>query len=205
MLFYESGNDPEIRDRIRRRQGFCHQHSWLVLDARLGSALALAIVSRDLVQSFLPDISKIHKETNFLAKIKDRLQISTWQDTIDKWLTPQEICMGCQQQNLIEERIIKTFIESLENEDFLANLQKSDGVCRPHLHQLLVSRISPEAAQILINVTAAKWEQLSKELTEFIHKHDYRFSKEDIGSERDSYKRAIATLVGNKQKTDYKN
>jgi len=204
MLFYDSGNDPEIRDRIRRRKGFCYEHSWLVLDARLGSALALAIVSRDLVQSFLPAVPSIHQKANFLAKIKGKLQTTKWQTTIDKWLTPQEPCLACQQHDLVEERIVKTFIESLEKENFLAVLKKSDGICRPHLHQLLASPISPNSAEKIIKLTTEKWGQLSEELTEFIRKHDFRYSKEEIGIERDSYKRAIAALVGNKLNTDYK-
>jgi hypothetical protein len=66
----------------------------------------------------------------------------------------------------------------------------------------LTQDISPAAGQILLDLTLEKWQKLNDELTEFIRKNDYRFSKEGMGAERDSWKRAAAALVGNRQNTD---
>jgi hypothetical protein len=48
----------------------------------------------------------------------------------------------------------------------------------------------------IIGIEAIKLEGLIVELKEFHRKHDYRFSKERIGKEGDSWIRAIEKMIG---------
>jgi hypothetical protein len=204
MLFYESGNDPEIREKIRQRQGFCPQHTWRVVDGRLGSPLAIAIISRDLLRSLTQNQPPKAKGENFFTKIKNQIQTNPWVNHINHWLLSKEPCLACQQQAETEQRILKTFVESADQEAFLEILQNADALCRPHLQQVLIKDISPAAANRITEITISKWGQLEAELATFIQKNDYRFSGEEMGAERDSWKRATAALVGNQQNKDFK-
>ena len=49
-----------------------------------------------------------------------------------------------------------------------------------------------ESVQVLLELASDRWGKLPDELTEFIRKNDYRFSKEGFGEERDSWLRASA-------------
>ena len=204
MLFYESGNDPELREKIRQRKGFCKQHTWLVVNGRLGSPLAIAIVSSDLIKNLTRNKPEKAKNSSFIHKIKHQFQNSPWVTEINKWLLPSKPCLACQQETETELRILDTFVEALDQTEFIDNLQTADALCRQHLHQVLIHDISATAANQIIDLTVKKWEQLEAELATFVRKNDYRYSKEEMGTERDSWKRATATLVGNQQNTDLK-
>ena len=52
-LFYESVNDPKLRERLRDSLGFCREHAWLAIDKRLGNALGFAIIYRDVINNVL--------------------------------------------------------------------------------------------------------------------------------------------------------
>jgi hypothetical protein len=53
-----------------------------------------------------------------------------------------------------------------------------------------------EAQAQLLELTLSKWTDLKGELRELIRKHDYRFIEQGFGREGDSWKRAVAAIVG---------
>jgi hypothetical protein len=59
---------------------------------------------------------------------------------------------------------------------------------------------SVQSHQLLLDLARDHWENLADELSEFIRKNDYRFSKEGFGTERDSWLRATGVLTGNRPK-----
>jgi len=50
-LFYESVNDPGVRQRLRRAGGLCERHTALFLET--GDALGLSIIARDLLSQWM--------------------------------------------------------------------------------------------------------------------------------------------------------
>ena len=53
-----------------------------------------------------------------------------------------------------------------------------------------------DVAERIIAIQQQGWKRLLGELDEFIRKQDYRFREEPIGSERDSWIRAVALVSG---------
>ena len=200
MLFHERINDPPSRDKLRYSYGLCYHHSWLALDAQLGNALGAAIISHDVIGKLLKDLSELSVEKDRLASIKRLVQPGGGQDQRDSWFKPEKECPVCLHQEYVEDWIEKTLVESIQKEDLTTAIQGSDGICLPHLRRSLMRNISPESVQAFLKIARERWEKLDFELSEFIRKNDYRFSKEGFGDEKDSWLRATLVLKGNRPK-----
>jgi hypothetical protein len=92
----------------------------------------------------------------------------------------------------IERHWVKTMAAGLNRDDLAQAFARSSGLCLPHLLSVLRLGIEGAARARLERPQADSWQALLGELDEFIHKHDYRFSAEPMGNERDSPWRAIA-------------
>jgi hypothetical protein len=99
---------------------------------------------------------------------------------------------------LVEERVLKTLVESIEKTELSDAIRGSDGICLPHLRKSLEVNPTEGSSRVLLELARDRWKNLSKELSEFIRKNDYRFSKEGFGDEKDSWLRATAALKGNR-------
>ncbi|MEW6105743.1 MAG: DUF6062 family protein [Bacillota bacterium] len=75
-------------------------------------------------------------------------------------------------------------------------LASSDGLCLSHLVQALKASRCGAAATRLLQASIAKLEELKAQLAEIRRKHDYRFSGEPWGPEKDAWARAAALWSG---------
>lgn len=75
-------------------------------------------------------------------------------------------------------------------------LASSDGLCLSHLVQALKASRCGAAARRLLQASTAKLEELKAQLAEIRRKHDYRFSGEPWGAEKDAWARAAAIWSG---------
>ena len=198
MLFHEHINDPPSRDKLRYSYGLCYQHSWLAIDGQLGNALGVAIISHDVIGKLLQDLSELNVEKDRFAMLKKLIPTGERSGQRESWLLPEKECPVCLHQALVEERVLKTLVESVQKDELSTAIQGSDGICLPHLRQSLGMNASTESVQVLLDLTRDRWEKLADELSEFIRKNDYRFSKEGFGAERDSWLRATGVLKGNR-------
>ena len=77
-------------------------------------------------------------------------------------------------------------------------MRRPVALCRTHL-AIASEQPGPRSDWAnLLGYQAARWRQLSGALAEFIRKHDYRFSQESRGEERDSPWRAVEEVAGRK-------
>jgi len=67
--------------------------------------------------------------------------------------------------------------------------------CIPHL-PLVLERVSPEVAEVVLESQRITFRRLHDELAEFFRKADYRFRDEPRGSEQTAWLRAADTLAG---------
>ncbi len=197
MLFHEHINDPPSRDKLRYSYGLCYRHSWLAIDGQLGNALGTAIISKDVVGKLLNDLEDFIVEKDRFATLKNWVQ-KDGRNQRQSWFQPEKECPVCLHQAYVEDWIIKTLVESIRMDELLDAIQRSDGLCLPHLRQSLTRDISPDIVRALLDLSRERWEKLQFELSEFIRKNDYRFSKEGFGEERNSWLRATAVLKGNR-------
>ena len=194
MLFHEHVNDPPSRDKLRYSYGLCYEHVWLAIDANLGNALGVTIISNDVVGKLLQDLERVSVKTKRFSTIKKFVGANPDNGI----LLPEKRCPVCLHEEEMRERILKTLVESVQKPELSDAMRNSDGICLPHLRQVVALSSSTEAAQVLLDLARERWEQLQAELAEFIRKNDYRFSKEGFGEERDSWLRATASLTGNR-------
>ena len=78
-----------------------------------------------------------------------------------------------------------------------APVKRFQGVCFciPHL-PLVLERVSPEVAEVVLESQRSTFRRLHAELAEFFRKADYRFRDEPRGSEQTAWLRAADTLAG---------
>lgn len=92
--------------------------------------------------------------------------------------------------------LISILIENFQDSRFQASYSMGPGFCIPHLFKIILRNSDEEIFERLFSIEKAKITQLVGELREFIRKHDYRFSKEPFGKERDAWIRAVEKLNG---------
>jgi hypothetical protein len=111
-------------------------------------------------------------------------------------LTPPEGCPACAYQSEKETRLLTVMLDSLKDEQMRTALQASAGLCLPHVRRAFQFARSESTFEALVALTRDRLTKLRAELDEFIRKNDYRFRDEGFGPEGDSWRRAIAQIVG---------
>lgn len=180
-LFYESVNNPAVRERLRDSRGFCREHAWLVVNERLSDALGIAVVYRDILSTVLKDLEEEPR----------------WSREEKGDAPSPESCPACRQQKEATETMLAVLLGHLDSHELRAALLQSDGLCLQHLLLALKSARREAARRQLLEIQRQKIASLLAELDEFIRKNDYRFSGEGFGPEGDSWKRALGLAAGN--------
>jgi hypothetical protein len=161
-LTYENTNDPSIRDGVRAARGFCNRHTVQYLS--FGDELGTALIYRDLLHTVLPALDAA--APGGLAGIAGALTDQDGQRGADhalKALAPSEICMACQRLQQSEEHYLSTFLQHLENQDFAAAYESSDGLCTVHTNLALQPSKGARRA-LLRRVQQRSWDALLHEL-----------------------------------------
>ncbi len=180
-LFYESIVDPAARKRLRRSMGLCREHAGLTMELNLSDALGLAILYEDLVGTLLglfPAQSVIDRKS-LLHKMK-----------------PSGSCPACACSRDTDHRIISVLSDNLSNGILIDALRSSGGLCIAHFEAAIKITLDQRRLNTILEIQREKMLILHNELLEFIRKNDYRYSKEPVGDERDSYRRAVEMVSG---------
>ena len=80
--------------------------------------------------------------------------------------------------------------------DFRAAYEGSDGLCAPHTVRAVELAAGDERADTLLGRTLEKWALLRHDLGEFVRKHDYRNTEPYTDRETRCCARAFETLGG---------
>lgn len=199
--FYENVNSPKWRDRLRRSLGFCHEHSWLAVDRRLGDALGFSILYRDILNNMLRTMESgdgpgrsTHHWTALLRRVPE--QARTMVERTLYAITPAKQCPVCEHRQEKQRAILSALVEGLEDPEVMTALQSSEGLCLPHLQRALELVRDAPTCEKLLSLQREKLESLKDQLAEFIRKNDYQVFAEGFGREGDAWRRAVALVVG---------
>jgi hypothetical protein len=198
---YENVNDPEMRDRLRLSFGYCHEHSWL-LGRSKGEALGIAIVNRDMLTHAAAGLRETRFQSPGLMRragdVFDRARPAAGTEAAVRRLSPQAPCPACLHRSEMEDIAVGAALDALVNKDqrLQSALEASAGLCLPHMRRALELTRDESVYDYLSRLGQQKLDALVAELEEFIRKNDYRFAREGFGPEGDSWRRAIAMLVG---------
>ncbi|MCL4509068.1 MAG: DUF6062 family protein [Chloroflexi bacterium] len=130
-LTYENTNDPGIRDGVRAARGFCNRHTLQYLS--FGDELGTALIYRDLLHTILPAIEEVVPDG--LAAVTGALTDPDGQRGAErtlKALAPTDVCIACQRLHESEEHYLTTFLQHLNDQEFVAAFKHSTGLCTVH-------------------------------------------------------------------------
>jgi hypothetical protein len=207
-LLYEYVTSPATHDRLERSWGFCHEHAWLVQEMNWrqdqdGTSTAnLCEWQIDRFRTILQrHLVRYRPSTTASRLFRRRIQKPRLAQAVLADLAPVEECPACVVRHGSEQATIRTLVELLrDRQELRALYQQSFGLCFPHFKTFLeAAQAEEEVLAFIIAVQSDKLTQLSSELGEYLRKHDYRFSHEPYGEERDSFIRATEILVGAKR------
>ena len=194
-LFYENVNDPGTRDKLIKSLGFCREHVQLLLNTRIADGLGASIIYENIVKVILrkyPDgrQSPLSSQSPFGEQSHGiRRLISA-----SSGLGP---CPACVQRDESASRTLHELSKSLGEEKLRRALQRSDGLCFPHVTQLLESLQQHDNVRFLLELTRNKLEMLGFQMAEFIRKNDYQFRSEGITQEEAlAWKKAMCMISG---------
>ncbi len=184
-ILYEGVNDPGIRRAMRKANGLCNEHGWWLLEG-LRNNLGVAILHQDIL---------LHLAEALETTSRRQPQRGSQRDLVNCLSTSAE-CPACAQRRTMEEIVIQSLVEHLDDDELQTALVNAGGLCLLHLRCALERANEPQRSNCLVQVQLRCWSHLTANLSEFIRKHDYRFRDEPFGAEADSARRAIAAVCG---------
>ena len=197
FVFHESVNDPATRGRLAAAWGFCRRHAWHFLRlewATMRDGLSTANIAEGLVKTaeqFLDDsLSTPSAPGRGSRAVRARVK------KLVGTLTPTGECPACALQAQHEDYALTVLLRVLEEEVWRERFALSGGLCLHHLRRALTAEESPDGIRWVIDDHRRRLHDLLADLEEYIRKHDYRFSGEPYGQERDAIVRATALLAG---------
>lgn len=206
-VLWELVNDPELRSELNLARGYCQQHGWLLV--RAGSALGVAILSRDVVKTLLEVAVSTRLENRQESVLQtfrrslDRDRASRSTANLVAGLSPQVPCPACAHLESTERDCMRTLLDHLDEPGALSDLYRaSDGLCLAHFRGTLARAPSVVAAEALVSAQTEVWQRLHAELGEFIRKKDARFRDEPFGDERDAWRRALESISGARPRSE---
>jgi hypothetical protein len=164
----------EVYERIRDAGGFCEGHTRIL--RRLG-ALRLG------------DRRSIGRLYGWLL------------DDLDPDFIPTSPCPACEAAADYERASLLALRDVLHpitgDGDLRERFAAGAGLCLIHFVAAASVIEDGESLRILTDVQARAWQALSRDLKEYLRKHDYRFSREPkTPAEESSWIRAVATISG---------
>jgi len=184
-LLYENVNDAGLQNELIRSRGLCGHHAKILLS--LGDGLGIAILYQNQVAMGLAFLER-------LGRVRER---RLRRRAILEWDKHGQ-CPACALQDQDEELRIGTLLDSLRDPAMRQALERSPGLCIPHLLKVLAADNEVSTHQYLVDLHRSKLVSLLDELKEFCRRHDYRHSHEKLGEEADSWRRAVEMLVGDR-------
>lgn len=203
-LLGEGLNDGYFRATLKRSLGFCPEHTWALQateDTHWHDGLATAGVYHELVCDVLAALRPTASDGPSTFWLRLRRWLRWFWPAIPATgavepLTASQPCPACQIGQGAEKRVISIFLESYRQAAVQTAYRDSAGFCLPHLRQVL-GRANQKVTAFLLDVTAAKLDQLATDLAEYQRKHAWRFRNEPkVEREELAWIRAVAFFAG---------
>ncbi len=109
---------------------------------------------------------------------------------------PHVACPACAMREHYERIYLGTLLEHLGEEAVAQALRAAGGLCLIHLDQAGTVTRDTALLRRLVELQQVCMQALDHELSEFIRKHDYRFSDEGMRGEGNAWIRAIELVAG---------
>lgn len=197
FILHESVNDPATRSRLARAWGFCRRHAWHFLGLEWTTkrdGLSTANLSEAFIQSVEEILDAYLRDPTPEAGGKRKVRAKA--EKVVRALTPSGQCPACELQARHEAYALTVLLRALEQPAWRERFSRSDGFCLVHLRSALNREDACPHARWIVEDHRRRFRDLLRDLEEYMRKHDYRFSHEPYGRERDVTFRATEALAG---------
>ena len=195
--------DPGMRLRLVESGGWCGRHTLLLLNVEsreyadhMGYATVLESLL-EIAEGRLAEALRGLRRRQASAASRSRRR--TIQRACDA-LRPHKACPACESEEKREASYLGFFIDALFNPALAPEMKAlyagSEGLCYRHLIGCLERCASPDQANELAGLEKQKLTALSKEVSEYLRKHEHRYREEPFGDEIDAWARAARKLAG---------
>jgi hypothetical protein len=200
-LYYENVMDPGLRAALRRSIGFCNWHAWKSTEIQ-NVGLSIAVIYEDLLDIQRRDLSKIIRDLK--GRSRSRLfhfrKKPVYDETVHHRVFASDgPCPVCSFNAQFTVSYLREMIRSISEQEFEEGFRSSSGLCIPHMQMLIGMFWDHPSLPVILELQSSKLDALSRELKEFIRRHDYRFKDETRGTEFDSWRRAIEQFAGKRE------
>ena len=197
-VIYEHVTDPDIRRSLRASRGFCGWHAGLladVPDSGFGSAIIAADVLAAEVARAQHAVAALGSGPRRSGPLR-RLLRGGRRARPSRARSGGSACPGCRAGRESERRYLDALLESAGDARFDRALERSDGLCVPHVDRLIEVGGGAPALVPLLTRTVAQWRLLLEALRGFVDKHDHRSRSPITQIEARSWRLALELLAG---------
>jgi hypothetical protein len=188
-LLAEHATDPETRHRLRAARGFCASHTWLLATVAHAN-LGVALIYHDLLRDVLVQLAQSAPRTPRRAS---RTGVRVPRRSHD---LAAATCLVCREGETLTASDLGVIVAHFGESRFLEGFAHSAGLCLPHLRHLADCAAGHPNLDRVFAWHAARWAELDADLVEFARKFDYRYAREPMGRERDSWLRVLQVFAG---------
>lgn len=188
---YEYVNTPETHAALRASRGLCATHSARLVDYG-ASVLGITILHSAVLDELLKMVA---------APAKTASTFGRWLGgsnggTLANRLEADGNCLACAALKRAENHHVTSVAEQSLDPQLNAAYRASSGLCLPHFQAVL--RAAPSGKQIdeLVSIQSEHWRKLKFELDELARKYDVNHAADAVGSEADSWRRALRLVAG---------
>lgn len=196
-LLNEHVVEPEIHEKLRASRGLCNEHGWQL--AQMGNVMGVGILYQAVLHEVLKSLRKASPDGNSQTRIARRLFSQSGNNAalVDA-LEAKAPCLVCEMENDYESRYVSVLADQLKVEKMQSAFRQSEGLCLEHFKQTLDYARDKESSQLLIDIQRDIWESLYVEVSDFVRKYEFKYAKEKMGAEGDSWLRTLARMSGEK-------
>ncbi len=193
-FMYEDVTDVGLRAKMRMAQGFCREHAAQAVLVR--DSLGLAIIYQDILSSVDTEMRAVMAAPRLSSRgLLRREQAKTGQ-RLAQHIKATSSCPACAVRDEMVQDSLRLLLANVLDPDLAPLYRASAGLCLPHFRQALALSGDAVVLDTIVSVQSQAINSLLDELAEFIRKHDHRFYREAMGSEADSWARALAMVIG---------
>jgi hypothetical protein len=195
--------DPGMRLRLVESGGWCGRHMVLLLNVEsrewpdhMGSATVFESLLEMAERRLAEALRGLLRRRTSAASRSRRRAIQRASDA----LRPRKACPACESEAEREASYLGFFIDALF--DLALGLEMkalyagSEGLCYRHLIGCLERCASPDQINELAELEQPKLASLTREVSEYLRKHEHRYREEPFGDEVDAWARAARKLAG---------
>lgn len=194
-VLYEYVLEPDTHKAFRAMRGLCNTHSWQLTHTR-GNAVGIAVLYKAVVDEVLKEIARVPvKPEQRRGLARHFTSAAADGSALSEALDPHEPCRACQLINSSETSYLNVFSEHISEQKFWAAYSASHGLCLPHLRMTL-KLLKPPALRQVVDVQREIWERAKAELDLFQDRHKHENQGDTMGTEVDSWTRAIGYMAG---------